>query len=456
MTALILAAHGSHISPHTAGLVWRYVDQLRSMGVAEEITACFWKEMPAFRHVLDTVQSDEIIVVPVFTAQGYFSGTVIPSEMGLDGQITRRNGRTIYLTPTIGEHPYLETIVRQRVTDVLANLNPQDVTVAIIGHGTKRNPQSRDATRHQASQLRGQQLAAAVLDVYLDDEPSIPSIYESAPTSQIIAVPFFLAPGSHVTIDVPNALGVAFENFPAQVHGKTVHYTAPVGTDDAICRLIMELVGEVGSIHGYPPTSEQGRGASTYAPTNDKQGVGSSWNAFPIVGRDHLIQTVQDNGRFIFGELELTPDEVKPLGAGESARILSTPAEVREAVRENPFRPLATSKGLPKDWRVPISSSDMLHGVIETVYPGAVADWSTHQNGHFAAESLAAVCESQVGMFAELHKTASSAKILQTFTSLCNSCIRHSTWYFGSSPVGAIPCKSPCNLWLTQLKEAVH
>ena len=47
--ALVLAGHGSHISPHTAGIVWRYVDLLRLWGVADEITACFWKEPPAFR-----------------------------------------------------------------------------------------------------------------------------------------------------------------------------------------------------------------------------------------------------------------------------------------------------------------------------------------------------------------------------------------------------------------------
>ena len=31
--ALILAGHGSHISAETAGVVWRYADRLRRLGV---------------------------------------------------------------------------------------------------------------------------------------------------------------------------------------------------------------------------------------------------------------------------------------------------------------------------------------------------------------------------------------------------------------------------------------
>ena len=86
--ALVLAGHGSHISAETAGVVWGYVDRLRRMGVADEITACFWKEQPALSRVLDSVAADEVVIVPVFTAQGYFTRDVLPAEMGLTGALT--------------------------------------------------------------------------------------------------------------------------------------------------------------------------------------------------------------------------------------------------------------------------------------------------------------------------------------------------------------------------------
>src|SRR5690606_36572589 len=82
-TALILAGHGSHISANTAGLVWDAVDALRRMSVADEITAAFWKEMPSYATVFDSIISEDITILPLFTAQGYFTRTVLPAETGL-------------------------------------------------------------------------------------------------------------------------------------------------------------------------------------------------------------------------------------------------------------------------------------------------------------------------------------------------------------------------------------
>jgi len=141
-TALVLAGHGSHISPLTAGLVWRYVDILRQQGVADEITACFWKEQPSFFEVLDSVAADDITIVPVFTAQGYFTRTVIPAEVNLDGTITRRDGRTIRYGKTLGEHHGLADVVYQRAVKTLTHydLGSPDTTVAnsAITYGANR------------------------------------------------------------------------------------------------------------------------------------------------------------------------------------------------------------------------------------------------------------------------------------------------------------------------------
>ncbi|MFN7827458.1 MAG: CbiX/SirB N-terminal domain-containing protein, partial [Acidobacteriota bacterium] len=94
-SALILAGHGSHISPNTAGLVWRHVDYLRSQGVADEVTAAFWKEKPSFARVLETVTAPAVTIVPLFTSRGFFTQLVIPAEMGLTGELTHRDGREI-------------------------------------------------------------------------------------------------------------------------------------------------------------------------------------------------------------------------------------------------------------------------------------------------------------------------------------------------------------------------
>src|SRR3954467_9379014 len=146
-TALVLAGHGSHISPETAGVVWQQVDKLRALNAADEVTAAFWKETPSFHQVIDTLAADDVTVVPLFTAQGYFTQTVIPAEMGLSGSLTERDGRTIRYTPTLSEHPYLARVVRERVATAIAQngTDPSEIAVAIIGHGTRRSAESRRA-----------------------------------------------------------------------------------------------------------------------------------------------------------------------------------------------------------------------------------------------------------------------------------------------------------------------
>ena len=171
----LLAGHGSHISPETAGIVWEQVDKLRALGIADEVTAAFWKETPSFHGVIDTLAADDITILPLFTAQGYFTQTVIPAEMGLNGRVTKRGGRVIRYAPTLSEHPYLADVVSRRLEAAMQALDstPETTAVAVIGHSTRRNRESRLATEAQAERIRASGIAAEVQAVYLDDQPGI-------------------------------------------------------------------------------------------------------------------------------------------------------------------------------------------------------------------------------------------------------------------------------------------
>src|SRR5579864_4708638 len=196
-TALVLAGHGSHLSPETAGVVWQHVDTLRRSGVADEVTAAFWKEAPSFHDVFRTLTADDITVVPLFTARGYFTQTVLPAEMGLTGPITHMDERTIRYARTLGEHPHMASFGIQRVKQCLANIGtniPSDqVAVAVIGHSTRLNPESRRATEAQAESIRAAGIVGEVVTVFLDDAPEIAEVYRLTTAPIIIAVPYFLA-----------------------------------------------------------------------------------------------------------------------------------------------------------------------------------------------------------------------------------------------------------------------
>lgn len=434
-TALVLAGHGSHITPETAGLVWSHVDALRAMGVADEVTAAFWKEHPSFYSVFNTLTAQDITVVPLFTAQGYFTQTVIPAEMGLSGAVTHRDGRIIRYARTLNEHPYLSEVVRQRVSDAMGvlKLTPEQTAVAIIGHSTRRNPESRRATEGQVAQISASGLAAEVQAVYLDDSPEIAEIYNLTTVPNLIAVPYFLAAGSHTTLDVPDELGVTELETAQQVNGRTVYYTQPVGVDETLRTVILELAREAG------------------ASLREPHPVGV-WSGFPSAGRETLIEKVQVQGVVRFGQLRLTASEVSRWDDNAPLDTIENPTVLRERIREKPFRSLPTADDLPGGWRVPITRPDILHAVVETVYPGAVADWVAYQAGKLQVNTFGQVIQRQTGNYRQL-ATMSLAQRSTIVQKICGGCMRHPTWHDGESPKDAMPCPEPCNHWLSAALE---
>ena len=434
--ALILAGHGSHISANTAGVVWGYVDRLRQLGVADEITACFWKEPPAYSHVLDTVEAGDIVIVPVFTAQGYFTGEVLPTEMGLTGGLTRRNQKRIHLTPTVGEHPLLDAIVETRLRQIVARhgLPPADTAAAIIGHGTQRNRRSRDTARHQADRIRSLNWLREAVAVYLDDEPAIPSVYKSTRAANIIALPYFLADGSHVTRDVPRALGIADKEAGARIKGRSVFYGDPVGTDQTICEVILDLARGT----GLPFEAKANHGA---------------WSAFPSAGRIALMQALKTKRILRFGRVTVSRERVWHSDEAKDQRAVASPAELRSLLRENPFRPLPTRGELPGGWHVALEKPADAHAVVETAYPGLIADWAAQNRGSLQTESLAEIGLRQNGLFKGIHQLPRSM-IQAAVDRACGACIRQPTWWASSQERrDELPCRSACNFWLSTARQ---
>jgi sirohydrochlorin cobaltochelatase len=435
-TAFILAGHGSHITPETAGVVWRHVDRLRAEGRADEVTAAFWKEMPSFHRVLATLTADDVTIVPMFTASGYFTHTVIPAEMGLTGALTRRGGRVIRCTPPLSEHPRLFAIVRARVEAALSahDLAREHTAVVVIGHSTRRSPESRRATEAQADRLRAEGAAGEVVAVYLDDTPEIPELYALTTQPNVIAVPFFLAAGSHVTIDVPHAIGLAEGQNHAVIQGRSVIYTPPIGMGDDLLDMVITLAADAGAPL-YPMRA------------------GTAWDAFPTAGRDALITAVHVSGGLRFGGLWLTPDAVCVWGDEGAQQAIDTPAALRARVREQPFRSLAVADDLPGGWRVAIRHPHQLHAVVETVYPGAVADWAARDDDGFAAP-LEATLARQTGMYRALSRL-SQAEVTHVVGQVCGGCVRHPTWHDGRS-TDELPCHEACNHWLSAAQSLTY
>ena len=168
-------------------------------------------------------------VVPVFMSEGYFTGEVILAEMGLDGPVTRREGRTIRYTRPVGVHPALAQIIVERALE--AGADPHD-PLFVLGHGTKRNAASSSAVREQVERVRAMDRFVEVTAVFTDQEPNVASIPELAGGRKATVVPFFASDGWHVG-------QVAAAN-----DADGIRYADPAGTHPGIAAVITDLAHE--------------------------------------------------------------------------------------------------------------------------------------------------------------------------------------------------------------------
>lgn len=429
--AIVIVGHGSHRSQALSAAVWRQVDWLRETGAADEVTAAFWKEQPAFHTVLSSLTATDIAVIPYFASDGFFTRQVIPAEMGIQLGVNPIDGRTIRYSEPVGTHPRTVAMVTSRIREALLDnaISVNACALAIIGHGTRRSPAGVNAANSIASQIAADVGFPEHTAVFLDVAPYIQDVFSLTSQPFILCVPYFVASGMHAADDVPERLGLAPGVFSGSCRGRTVTLMGVIDDSTDVGAVIQELVVESGQ-----PVS--------------RACAGSSWDHFPAVGRMPLWNAVNHHGSLRFGQLLLSPDKVRPDSQGDAQQVDAIPA-LRRWVQGKPHRPLATRSDLPKGWWIGAGSAQRLHAIVETIYPGAVADWAAAQDDTFQPGSLKQCAGRQVGDYRSI-ATMVERDVTRMTEAVCSRCIRVPSWANGDVLPGTVPCYEPCSWWLAR------
>src|SRR5215213_3831679 len=140
--ALVLAAHGSRRHPQANALVRRLAEAVRGRRLFDEVAVAFHQGEPGFDTVLDELTADEITVVPLLTSVGHYTDVVLPRALARNRRFADVRCRQ---TPPVGTHPTIASLVARRVATLVreAGLRRDSVSLAIVGHGTKRHQESR-------------------------------------------------------------------------------------------------------------------------------------------------------------------------------------------------------------------------------------------------------------------------------------------------------------------------
>ena len=124
-----------------------------------KVECAFWKEEPSLRDALflfDPESIREVYVVPNFISEGYFTQTVVPRELELNGQITKRsNGQVWRYCEPVGNHPLMTELLLKRARDIAPDVDPAETSLLIVAHGTDLNENSAVAAKREAEKIRG-------------------------------------------------------------------------------------------------------------------------------------------------------------------------------------------------------------------------------------------------------------------------------------------------------------
>jgi sirohydrochlorin cobaltochelatase len=267
-SALLIVAHGSTVNPDSSAPTLAHAAEIRSRSVFADVACAFWKEEPSLRDaffLFDPESIREVYVVPNFISEGYFTQTVVPRELELNGRITKRsNGQIWRYSDPVGNHALMTELLLKRAHEIAPGAAPAETSLLIVAHGTDLNENSAVAAKREAEKIRAHGKYATVLNVYMEEPPLVSDWRKLTETPNVVVVPFFISDGLHSYEDIPKLLGInerrlpsrrkgpsgrlgsrpslkeIFRQNPYAIDGRSLFYAPSIGTDPGFADIVIE------------------------------------------------------------------------------------------------------------------------------------------------------------------------------------------------------------------------
>jgi sirohydrochlorin cobaltochelatase len=265
-SALLIVAHGSTVNPDSSAPTLAHAAEIRRRKIFAEVGCAFWKEEPSLRDAIflfDPESIRQVYVVPNFISEGYFTQTVVPRELELNGPITKRsNGQVWKYCEPVGNHPMMTDLLLRRAREIAPDIPESHTTLLIVAHGTDLNENSAVAAKREAEKIRALGKYAAVLNVYMEEPPLVSDWRKLTKTRHVVVVPFFISDGLHSYEDIPVLLGITvaagvdrgrpglappatargeiFRRNPYNIEGRCLFYAPSIGTEAGFADIILE------------------------------------------------------------------------------------------------------------------------------------------------------------------------------------------------------------------------
>ena len=126
---LAVVGHGTRRNENSAKAIRYHADRVRERDRFSEVRALYMDESPEIDDVTDHFETGDVVVVPLFIADGYHTQEDIPEDMGLieDGRENYDvpagvDGHRIWYAGAVGTEPLMADVVLERAVDAGADV----------------------------------------------------------------------------------------------------------------------------------------------------------------------------------------------------------------------------------------------------------------------------------------------------------------------------------------------
>ncbi|WP_435358195.1 CbiX/SirB N-terminal domain-containing protein [Haloarchaeobius sp. DFWS5] len=145
---LAVVGHGTERNENSAKAIEYHADRIRDMARFDEVHALYMDEEPEVDDVTDFFDAPDIVVVPLFVADGYHTQEDIPEDMGLtddyrEGWETPAevDGHRIWYAGAVGTEALMADVILERAQEAGASV---DETLARVREATGGVPSMGD------------------------------------------------------------------------------------------------------------------------------------------------------------------------------------------------------------------------------------------------------------------------------------------------------------------------
>ncbi|MBC7953104.1 MAG: hypothetical protein H7Z12_14955 [Rhodospirillaceae bacterium] len=244
--AIILIGHGSARHPESAEPIHALAADLKARGPWTEVAAVFMKQAPYLNEALSLVQARRVVIVPVFAGKGYYTDTLIPREVGLDGPLTRRDSRELIYTQPAGCDPRIPGLMACRADGVVrsAGIDPTTASLLLIAHGSARPGGSGETPKAIAAAIAAMNHFAETRLVFLEQAPFARDWQSHVTDSgELVVLPLLVAQGMHASQDIPPLFGLSpGETGPVDMGGRRVRMAMNLGAEPELVDILATMV----------------------------------------------------------------------------------------------------------------------------------------------------------------------------------------------------------------------